>query len=1340
MGTVKRKATPVEEFEEPITKVKKAATPVNDWGEEVIVEPIKKKESIADIGSAGSSVSSKTSDSIKEISPGVSATGESAGVMPGVQHSLGEESYLEEGGGIGSALKLAGAPPKKYEAPSIEEFNKKFESFTGRKEIDLGSDLPQIKKQKEQKKYEQYRAEETVLNETIKKINSGDATMVDFIKVNKISPKVLNEVKNSVGISVLKDDIPEGENKEDSYLWRVYAGYKDKVFDQRLSYGRQRREELGDRIKENIPAVSRLTGYEYTVPTSLDDAKKILADINAKKAEFAAFTEAATKNFINVAPEQTKAAIGAISEADKIMPSLIQSVKGFVFDEESKKNPSVTPFEVGKKVLEIIDPDVYAIYMNAGGDKTYREGVYGQGISDTPKKADAVNRRILELGVDAFNTFGNKAAIAKADESSKSLRWKFTKPIEEETKHMIAASLMQSGVNPSKATDEQKDAIADTLPELNREVWFNNNKTENNTQLPNTGFRYSFGNMYRHIVEDAAKTLLGGMIPEKTREQALDALEEQGMSKTIGENPESKARLDQLVRKEKSGPLTDEEMAEKEMLSKFTNTRNWWQKFKDLSGGATGQFAGLGTISAFTGGVSNTKNTLGAVKSLIAPNAGKKGMLIAGYLMSREANAREAASLFPGKNEGIKRFVYGELASVIDTFVERIFPEEKFLNTSVVKKDLAKIIPGINANNIRQYLTEGFAEKFAKTAIKKIADWQKTPLQEGAEEMLSAYLKDTVNGIMDPGADAISMDELVNIGTQAYLGTQLLGVPKGVMAQRNKYVPINAIWDAASDKNTYFDVRYTIEEMRHRKELSDSEANEKISMLNTARKLWEDSPVLSGQIGNLSDRQRQNYLVRQLDELALKKKADETADENVKAEYNRLISESKEIRKKIFNDEMFVTDRNDEVEVKQMTPVQVIQQQAEKGLLAGGYSELIKENPALAEDVLLDYAKQKYGLTDKGQELDMGGRQIDNKEVDAAVTRAFPDKQSVQSYLSEKESVAKVNVRSREIGEAVMPILERVNNADYINEGELDTAANSLYELMDEVENSEMSDEQKQSSLNLIEPIITKLEGYEFRTKTESGETTEVKATVVPRQISKKSSAPALEQSTGSEVEITLPDGGKRKGRLGIKSGSYVVDVPKGQQVVLGEKAITDRDLSLPDEQEMENPIEFDDDGNVASITFKTKSGNLVKIKDSEVALDLAIQLKADMIGDVPQSDFDIALEEVKKPYTREVLVLEDKKQPTQTSTAQTKAPQPVQEGNEGASVQKSAKQIESLKAEKQSKIKDATRLSVAVEELDADSIPDDISSSVMSKESKKYERAKAEMKKLKELADCIWG
>jgi len=1358
----KKKAVPVSDWGQEVTATPpvKKAVPVADWGQEVVVSDTPEKKKGGSIPMVG-----KFLDGSKKLVPlseppapqqktDLEDTGNS--YKPETifgDYEVGDpESGSVISGMIGKISKPLAIPKTKRK--SIDEFNLEFEQRTGRKSLDLGSDLPQIARQREAKKYEEYSAADKTVNKIVGKINSGDATLKDFFDLKKEAPRVFQGVKNQMGLQEPTNEYVDDPVKEDAYVSRVFNQYQDKTVDSKLEVARDRRMAGAQMLEKTLMDAGEFANKQYEAPKSLEEATALVSDIKGKIAEATTKTELDINSLSDYAAKMKELA-PALEKGKSALPYLQQYISGAVFDRESKSNPNVSPFEVGLKIYEAMDPQGYAAYKAAGGDEAYRGGWFGQGISSTPKKADAINRKILELGIDAFSTFGNPAAIKKADDERQSLGWKFTGPVEEETKHMIAAEIIKQGGNPRTASEEVKDMIAETLPDVNRRTWFDRNKAENNVSLPSTGFGFSAKESYFKTVEDATKSFLSWMMPgQKDRETGLDALASQFQSSVAGENPESVARLNALKAKEDDRGLNEEEQAEKDRLEEYTDFRTGWERFKDLSGTGLGQFAGFGTISAFTGGLSGAKSAFGAAKSLISPSAGTGGMLASGYLMSLEDNARNSAMMFPGEKNAFKRVAYTQLSSVIDSFVERIFPEEKFLS-GLLKREAVNLIPKLTAANLRRELNASFAEKMAKNLIQKVAKQQGVALQEGAEEVLAAGFKDSFAGLLDPQYGGMTFDELLNVGTQAYLSSQVIGVPKGVFAQRNPYVPINAIWDAASDRATELDVKMTIEEMRQKGELSDQEANQRIQMLNTAQKYWADNPALSGGMGNMTDGQRKNYLARQLNEAELQKLADNATDENVKAEYTKEISESKAIRKKLFNDEVYVSPRNKEVEKANMSPVDVILDQAQKGLLAGGYDALLKQNPNMAMDVLADLAMQKYGITENGIDLSGGGRDFENKEVEAAVVKAFPSKEDIVGYVKQKEDTSRVKQKTMEVSAAVTPMFERMNNADLINEKELDETADVLYEFLDEIESSNMSKSQKESSVNLIEPLIEKLESYEFRTKTETGETTETKATLVPRAPAQKNEkTPALRQSEGAAVTVTTAKGTKVSGILRNENGKYVVINEDGnKEAVLGEAVATDVGLSLPSEEEMESPVEFDENGNVKAITFKTKSGDLVTINTPGKALDLAIQLRAEMLENVPQEQFDLVFEEIKKPYTKEVLVAEQKKESeakdqTQTTELITAEPEPISSKEQPKPAETTQPEAGDENLARESKIKELTEK--RDKEIAAVSKPDINMEFIAAKDlvdskdpignKKTHSEIKEKFKKLKEAIGCLYG
>jgi hypothetical protein len=214
--------------------------------------------------------------------------------------------------------------------------------------------------------------------------------------------------------------------------------------------------------------------------------------------------------------------------------------------------------------------------------------------------------------------------------------------------------------------------------------------------------------------------------------------------------------------------------------------------------------------------------------------------------------------------------------------------------------------------------------------------------------------------------------------------------------------------------------------------------------------------------------------------------------------------------------------------------------------------------------------------------------------------------------------------------EAAQTTINKVNNAENINEEELKKTEDILYTALDK----------HPEAAHLIEPLITKLQDHEFTTKTETVQTTEkvpVEGAFAAK--SKELTKPALEHSEGSESTITLADGTTHTGKLAIRDGKYVIESEGKEPVVIGEKAITDRDLKLPSQERVPEPIEFDKDGNVSAVSFETRDGHIVKIQDPEKALDIAIKLHADAVGEVPDAAFEKVYQDVVRENKIEVPV-----------------------------------------------------------------------------------------------------
>lgn len=94
--------------------------------------------------------------------------------------------------------------------------------------------------------------------------------------------------------------------------------------------------------------------------------------------------------------------------------------------------------------------------------------------------------------------------------------------------------------------------------------------------------------------------------------------------------------------------------------------------------------------------------------------------------------------------------------------------------------------------------------------------------------------------------------------------------------------------------------------------------------------------------------------------------------------------------------------KDETVENKNLSPEDVVIEQAAQDNIGAAYGALIKKDPAQAGAILLDFAKQKYGLDDQGKELKGAGLELLNKKIDSAVNRTFPCIKSVINKIKKR--------------------------------------------------------------------------------------------------------------------------------------------------------------------------------------------------------------------------------------------------------------------------------------------------------------------------------------------------
>lgn len=600
-------------------------------------------------------------------------------------------------------------------------------------------------------------------------------------------------------------------------------------------------------------------------------------------------------------------------------------------------------------------------------------------------------------------------------------------------------------------------------------------------------------------------------------------------------------------------------------------------------------------------------------------------------------------------------------------------------------------------------------QKFFKSATN-------TMVQENLEELGTQYTDFVTESIFDPQS---AKDRNINkelwdtfkSTTAAMLLPSVLGAGGGSFT---KDFTTKSLHSAAINLDSY---KESLQNSLDKEYISQDDFNKSVKILQTHQQSIGNAPEINvnGQV--LAPEKKLDYALEDTKIKVYKEKA--AATEGVAKEmWEGKIKQAEDVQREILmpkeapveeaivaEEEVVTPDANAEVVTEEVkapvsTDEQLFDKVYEKGLPINDVLIPEKKNESISElkdqalttpknindrlggdaelttDLIASNGVEKINsqinlLTEKQKDTATEDDQLEDIDKHLPLLEKALEKAKSNLPVAEKFSET-----AKQVGIEISTIIKRINDADYINEEELDSTSDKLYDVLDEVEKSDLNDDQKASSYNLIEPLISKIEGYEFRTKTEASTITEK----IPTERTNKTQRevrPALEQSAGSEITISTPEGRKATGILSIKGGQYVLDVPTGNQRIIGEKAITDRDLTLPTQDEMDNPIEFDENSNVKSVTVKTKDGSLLTINDPDKALDIAIQLQAEALGEIPDAAFATVYQEVQKQIPVEVLANEEKSQTITNRKPEVTKSEPTAVAPKKQKAKASAEQVE---------------------------------------------------------------
>lgn len=626
-------------------------------------------------------------------------------------------------------------------------------------------------------------------------------------------------------------------------------------------------------------------------------------------------------------------------------------------------------------------------------------------------------------------------------------------------------------------------------------------------------------------------------------------------------------------------------------------------------GRTTGQVIGQGLLQYGTAGMGR----LGGLSRLAAANAGfwssgALGMYDRAYKDGIDLTDNEAA-----------RVAYAGMNALFSAATEKLFPESKFIVSPIVEKSLKGVVSKVGKEGFTKELTSDLLDKAKKSWVEGVTKWAKNT----GKNISTETIEETATSLFESGTRFLYGDPNMNAeeaikraketAIQTAVGTSLIGAYGGYKDMRTEknIAPKSMLYNAALYHDEAMDA---INKGYLEGEYDEQERNVKIQTLNTARTAI-DVTNQTAKINNinLSRPQKEVYVANLTAEALLKKEKDGVDDDLLAGKIDEKIKNLQSQRNDILEGKLNIDEFGN---ISQDVPEKV------------EVSDIETKKAYDFDDTLFD---NKTGeLTELGQKIKE--RIAKGEDIKIVTARNQDDTEVIKEQLgiSDTNIVAtgdeklKSIVPENDLSETETTI-QKLNNAENINEGELEKSQDVLYQAWDNAPEAR----------HLIEPLIQKLQDYEFATTTETRTVTE-KVPTGRTAKTKIEVKPILEQGIKSRVTITNEKGQSVDGILQLEDGNYEVYNEEGNKVAsLGEKVLADKGLKLSDQTD--TPIELDENRNVQSVTVQTQDGKTVKINNPDVALDVGIQLSIQEFGEVPDDAFQEVYEEVEKQVQVEV-------------------------------------------------------------------------------------------------------
>ena len=247
-----------------------------------------------------------------------------------------------------------------------------------------------------------------------------------------------------------------------------------------------------------------------------------------------------------------------------------------------------------------------------------------------------------------------------------------------------------------------------------------------------------------------------------------------------------------------------------------------------------------------------------------------------------------------------------------------------------------------------------------------------------------------------------------------------------------------------------------------------------------------------------------------------------------------------------------------------------------------------------------------------------GGREMAKGEPETGLKETTQKaKEEVDQYIADMGAEAR-------LGATINPIMDKMSNAEFINDNDIDTAIEAIFNEVEQLDKSDQySPETKAAMSEKLLNIADKLDNYEFRTKTETVATTKAGAASPTRRTSEAVQKIRAEKYfNGVEAEVN-----GQQVTLSDNNGRVEAAMPNGEVIV----------IDTPTMEINEDGFEFDDNGALQAVVVTDRLGNTLKLT-GEQALDFAIRDRENKLGVVEQAEFETVYQEIERQYIKENL------------------------------------------------------------------------------------------------------